>query len=145
MSDIAHRLKAVLLSLVPSDGTTIGNVALRRDAEMRLQAEGVTVSEADYWQAHAELVANRSLIKGQGRGGSVRLAEKTAADFSLTMQVAPALDITATKAKPAASLKAAQPTAKRTNDEPIQIISYRHLDKRKNNPEVGMVTPGTDP
>lgn len=26
-----------------------------------------------------------------------------------------------------------------------QILSYRHADKRKNNPEVGMVTPATDP
>lgn len=26
-----------------------------------------------------------------------------------------------------------------------QIISYRHLDRRKNNPEVGVVTPATDP
>lgn len=26
-----------------------------------------------------------------------------------------------------------------------QIISYRHADKRKNNPEVGIVTPATDP
>ena len=26
-----------------------------------------------------------------------------------------------------------------------EIISYRHLDKRVNNPEVGMVTPFTDP
>jgi len=26
-----------------------------------------------------------------------------------------------------------------------QIVSYRHADKRKNNPEVGIVTPATDP
>ena len=25
------------------------------------------------------------------------------------------------------------------------ILSYRHPDRRKNNPEVGMVTPATDP
>ncbi|EKU57424.1 hypothetical protein ACINWC323_3618 [Acinetobacter sp. WC-323] len=27
----------------------------------------------------------------------------------------------------------------------VEILSYRHLDKRVNNPEVGMVTPFTDP
>lgn len=27
----------------------------------------------------------------------------------------------------------------------VRVISYRHLDKRKNNPEVGMVTPDSDP
>ncbi len=30
-------------------------------------------------------------------------------------------------------------------DEPAQIISYRHPDKRVNNPEVGMVNTATDP
>ena len=26
-----------------------------------------------------------------------------------------------------------------------QVLSYRHSDRRKNNPEVGMVSPDTDP
>ena len=34
---------------------------------------------------------------------------------------------------------------KATGAEAAQVVSYRHLDKRKNNPEVGMVTPSTDP
>lgn len=29
--------------------------------------------------------------------------------------------------------------------EETQILGYRHPDRRKNNPEVGMVTPATDP
>lgn len=32
-----------------------------------------------------------------------------------------------------------------SGDGDAQIISYRHNDKRKNNPEVGIVTPDTDP
>ena len=28
---------------------------------------------------------------------------------------------------------------------PVQVVSYRHLDKRTNNPEVGMVHPENDP
>ncbi|SNB45905.1 hypothetical protein SAMN06269301_1338 [Geobacter sp. DSM 9736] len=31
------------------------------------------------------------------------------------------------------------------NQDAAQIISYRHPDRRKNNPEVGVVTPATDP
>lgn len=31
------------------------------------------------------------------------------------------------------------------DESAAQIISYRHADKRKNNPEVGIVTPATDP
>src|SRR3989338_5525593 len=36
-------------------------------------------------------------------------------------------------------------TAQSPDDSAAQIISYRHADKRKNNPEVGIVTPATDP
>ena len=43
MSDLVQHLKAALLSLAPSDGTSIGNTALRLEAEARLQAEGLTV------------------------------------------------------------------------------------------------------
>jgi len=48
MSDVVQSLKAVLLSLVPSDGITIGNTALHREIATQLQADGLTVSEADY-------------------------------------------------------------------------------------------------
>lgn len=145
MSDLVQRLKAALLSLVPSDGSPIGNTALRREAEARLQAEGLSVSEADYWLAHADLIADGSLLKGQGRGGSVRLATTETDDFSLAHQDAPAPEPTPAKVAKPATLKATQPATKRATDEAPQIISYRHQDKRKNNPEVGMVTPATDP
>lgn len=148
MSDLIQRLKVALLTLVPADGATIGNTALRRAAEALLKAENLSVSEADYWRAHADLVADGSLLKGQGRGGSVRRAVADAGDdFSLAHQVAPVAEPTPTPAKaakPAPSMSA-PPASKRAGDEPPQILSYRHLDKRKNNPEVGMVTPATDP
>lgn len=145
MSDLVQRLKAVLLSLVPSDGSPIGNTALRREAEARLQADGLAVGEADYWQAHADLIADGSLLKGQGRGGSVRLTANVADDFSLAEQVAPVPEPSATKPARPSTPKATKPATKRAADEAPQIISYRHQDKRKNNPEVGMVTPATDP
>ncbi len=145
MSELVQRLKAILLSLVPSDGSPIGNAALRKEAETRLQADGLTMSEADYWQAHADLIADGSLLKGQGRGGSVRSAKAGTDDFSLAHQVAPATEPAPAKASKPSKLKTTQPPTKRAADEAPQIISYRHQDKRKNNPEVGMVTPATDP
>jgi adenine-specific DNA-methyltransferase len=145
MSDLIQRLKAALLSLVPSDGSPIGNTALRREAEARLQADGLAVGEADYWQAHADLIADGSLLKGQGRGGSVRQAANVADDFTLAEQVAPTPEPSAAKPARPSTTKATQPATKRATDEAPQIISYRHQDKRKNNPEVGMVTPATDP
>jgi len=36
-------------------------------------------------------------------------------------------------------------TTQASGESAAQIISYRHADKRKNNPEVGIVTPATDP
>lgn len=36
-------------------------------------------------------------------------------------------------------------SAQSPDESAAQIISYRHADKRKNNPEVGIVTPATDP
>ena len=39
--------------------------------------------------------------------------------------------------------KAASPRSKSSEQSPI--LSYRHPDRRKNNPEVGVVTPATDP
>ena len=35
--------------------------------------------------------------------------------------------------------------AKKIKDTNSEVLSYRHNDRRKNNPEVGMVSPDTDP
>jgi len=103
--------------LVPSDGSPIGNTALRREAEVRLQVEGLSVSEADYWLVHADLIADGSLLKGQGRGGSVRLATTKTEDFSLAHQDAPVPEPTPVKAAKPATLEATQPATKRATNE----------------------------
>ena len=56
---------SALLDRVPGDGSTIGNGALR---------EALGWDEARYLAAKEALVANGSLVKGQGRGGTVRRA-----------------------------------------------------------------------
>lgn len=154
MSELHQRLRKMLLSLVPRDGTSVGNGALRRDIEARLQAEGVEVSEDDYWTVQRDLIDEGVLLKGQGRGGSVRLADSAAASggdladsadgFSLQTQAAPQAG--ASQARPATTArKAASPATRGKAGDEAQITSYRHSDKRVNNPEVGMVTPATDP
>ena len=72
VSSLQDRVTRAMLSIVPSDGSTIGNTALRREIEKRLQSEGLAMGDDDYWQAHSALVADGALVKGQGRGGSVR-------------------------------------------------------------------------
>lgn len=149
-----------MLSLVPADGSAIGNTALRRAIENHLTPGGLTVDEEVYWQAHTSLIGEGVLMKGQGRGGSVRRAQAAsggavgdladAADgFALQVQVqaAPAQQVAPAEPNRAAPSKKPRTAAKPRGraDEAPQIIAYRHQDKRKNNPEVGMVTPATDP
>lgn len=148
-----------MLSIVPSDGSTIGNTALRREIDKLLQSEGLSIGDDDYWQAHSALVADGVLSKGQGRGGSVRLAQVAGkvesgasgdlADdvdgFALQAQQPPELSAQTAQKAPSAARRPAAPSARSAAGEAAQIISYRHADKRKNNPEVGMVTPATDP
>ena len=162
MSSLHERVRRAMLSSVPADGAAIGNTALRRAIEGLLQAEGLAFGDDDYWQAHAALIAEGVLVKGQGRGGSVRRAPvgavaeppveapadlADAADgFALQMQPRP--EPAPAKAPPSKKPPAARPVEPQPRaaaGEAAQIISYRHADKRKNNPEVGMVTPATDP
>ncbi|WP_295452450.1 site-specific DNA-methyltransferase [uncultured Thiodictyon sp.] len=149
-------LPDLLLSLVPADGATIGNTALRRQIEARLAPAGLTLVEADYWEAQTALIAQGRLIKGQGRGGTVRRAASAgintvddladgADGFALQTQEVPAAAALPNKTKPSSAAATPKPKGRPAADEATQVIAYRHLDKRKNNPEVGMVTPATDP
>lgn len=150
-----------MLSLVPQDGSTKGNTALRREIEVRLAAEGVAVVEDDYWAAQAALLAQGLLVKGQGRGGSVRRATPMsdsigaadgdndlavgAEDFNLLPVEVPATEAVVASAKKVAGRPTVKARANSSSNEATQILSYRYSDKRMNNPEVGIVTPATDP
>lgn len=144
MSDLAKRIKELFLSLLPADGATIGNSSLRQLITSKLAAEGITVSEDDYWQTHAQLVERGAVLTGKGRGGSVRLAEAKPESFGLASQIIAPEDA-AEKNTKTQTLKPPVARGKAAGAEAAQVLSYRHLDKRKNNPEVGMVTPSTDP
>jgi adenine-specific DNA-methyltransferase len=140
-ADAKNTPEALLLSLVPSDGAAIGNQALRD----QFLAQGSGLTEADFERLRDALIAQGVLVRGKGRGGSVRraAADGTPADddgFTLTPPERP--ESHAATAKPK---KPAPVTPRSRAGEEAQILSYRHLDKRKNNPEVGMVNPETDP
>lgn len=135
------KLKKVFLSLLPTDGSTVGNTSLRRALEEALAAKGQQLTDEDYWTAHAALIEEGFIATGKGRGGSVKLIKVAEDSFSLQAPVEKPVDPSkprATKAGPVTR------TASGGND-PAQIISYRHPDKRVNNPEVGMVNTATDP
>ena len=62
----------LLLEVLPGDGGTIGNQSAR---EALSRAAARPISEEDYSAVKDRLVGLGVILKGQGRGGSVRLAE----------------------------------------------------------------------
>ncbi len=123
-------LRNLILSLIPEDGSSIGNGAMLA----RLREDVPDLSEDGYAAARDALVDDGLLARGRGRGGSLYRAD--VADLELTAPEAPA-------ASPAT--KRTRKKATRKSSVPTQVLSYRHDDTRLNNPEVGMVHAGTDP
>ena len=135
-------LRELLLSIVPDDGSAVGNLALA--AAMRESVPDL--SDETYQRIRDGLIAEGTLGKGRGRGGSVfllglddedEIEDRDGDGFSLTAQE-PA---TPSAPKPASSTK----KVARKADGPAQVLSYRHTETRVNNPEVGMVHPDNDP
>jgi very-short-patch-repair endonuclease len=71
----ADVVRAVMLSLIPSDGTAVGNVTLRRDLSDRL---GCEVDELTYFEIRRRLIEDGSVETGRGRGGSVKRRDAVA-------------------------------------------------------------------
>ncbi|MBV6403358.1 MAG: site-specific DNA-methyltransferase [Flavobacteriales bacterium] len=117
-----------LLALLPADGSTMGNGKAR---------EVLGWEEARYNAAKEGLVAKGLAAAGRGRGGSLyRIVQ---ADLELSSP-APRPVKEKKKTKPAKARKAEPNTGGEA-----AILSYRHAQRRANNPEVGMVSPETDP
>jgi type I restriction enzyme M protein len=62
----------LLLEVLPGDGSTMGNQAAREALSRAVERQ---VSEEEYSAVKDRLVGLGLILKGQGRGGSVRLAE----------------------------------------------------------------------
>lgn len=143
----SQRLRDLLLRLVPADGSSIGNLRLRQ-----LMSEGLgrEVDEESYFDLRDALVAEGVLETGRGRGGSVRLRTSPASPVKEARPQPQPLVLVSPESKsvgkraraPRARGKASSSGEASTG---AQVLSYRHEDRRKNNPEVGMVRPETDP
>ncbi|OXM41050.1 site-specific DNA-methyltransferase [Pseudomonas fluvialis] len=75
MSQHDAKLHELILQLLPKDGSSIGNIKLQQQLS---EAATFGFSEEDYWRVRDALIANGMLGKGQGRGGSVFLAQPSA-------------------------------------------------------------------
>jgi adenine-specific DNA-methyltransferase len=78
-------------------------------------------------------------VRGKGRGGSVRRAAAQTDGFDLSQAEPP--QAPAAPATPRRRLPQAGPTVSGAPE----VLSYRHSDTRKNNPEVGVVSFANDP
>lgn len=137
MSDISD----LLLSLVPEDGSSIGNGAMLALLRERMP----DLLEADYAIARDALAEDGLLGRGKGRGGSIYRLVDVAVDEA-DAEDEDDFELTAPEEGQPRRRKAKSPkVADRKPNSAAQVLSYRHGETRVNNPEVGMVHAGTDP
>ena len=144
MTNPGNDLHDLILQHVPDDGTSISKKALlalfKKTADSRF-------TEEDFLRTRDELIAQGLLATGRGRGASVMRPQAASEDTApqkdnvlvLEMQE-PAESDTTPARRPG---KTASQSRSR-NNEGKQVVSYRYDEKRKNNPQVGMVDTTSD-
>jgi adenine-specific DNA-methyltransferase len=151
-SRMSDSLTNLILSLTPEDGSSIGNGAMID--LLKDKVRGITLD--DYIAARDELIDDGLIGRGRGRGGSIfRVLDESdsdeddnnpSADVDGFDEDEDEFALTPPELRDAPAPRARRPqTAARAPDGPKQILSYRHKAMRVNNPEVGMVSAGTDP
>ncbi|MFD1893562.1 site-specific DNA-methyltransferase [Ottowia beijingensis] len=146
MTNEQQQLTTLLLNLLPADHTTVGNSTLLERFLAAAQAEGhkPPATEDDFKTAREALVAAGLAVKGKGRGGATaRATGAQRPDFALGAPTPPAPAPAATPKPPKAAK--AKPTPAQPDTGDAQVLAYRHPDRRKNNPEVGLVNAESDP
>ncbi|MCG7201489.1 site-specific DNA-methyltransferase [Marinobacter pelagius] len=146
MSTNIEQIKSLLLSLLPKDGSTVGNMSLKDKIRKDHQ---FAISDEDFDAARNQLLDEGVIWKGRGRGGATYLSQPAAGEqampdgFELQAQQAPSQeDLVYSSQKPASPKASRQPAKKK--GEHSQVLSYRYDEKRKNNPHVGMVDTHSD-
>ena len=149
MTNEQQQHQTLLLNLLPADHTTMGNITLLEQFLAAAQAAGHQPpgTEDDFKTAREALVAAGLAVKGKGRGGSTARATGAARPaFALDAPAVPAPNASAAAVKQAKPAKAkAKPTPAQPDTGDAQVLAYRHPDRRKNNPEVGLVNTESDP
>jgi len=138
-------ISRAILESVPTDGAAMGNIKLRGI----LRESWPDLSDDEYFEIRDALVESGVLATGGGRGGSVMLAtpeEREKLELAAQEQPKDLADLAQTGSKKkAGKKKAGKKKTRRKGGDDAEVLSYRHSDKRTNNPEVGMVDPDTDP
>ncbi|MCA3286532.1 MAG: site-specific DNA-methyltransferase [Roseomonas sp.] len=140
----------ILYSILPEDGSAIGNAS----ALTQMRVHVPDLSEEDYAAARDALVASGRGVKGRGRGGSIARAvdddledeESANGDEDAEDEDEDEFALESAEEPAARQRKSAKGKRKSSRaNGPVQVVSYRHHNKRSNNPEVGIVHPENDP
>ncbi|MBS0593873.1 MAG: site-specific DNA-methyltransferase [Proteobacteria bacterium] len=126
----------------------VGNGSLLAQWTQAALAAGLSATAEDFTKLREDLVARGLVVKGRGRGGSTGRAAGAAAgsdSFALQGQAPALVDAADAAARPKATQPKPQKLRAADAGEPAQVLSYRHNDRRKNNPEVGLVSEASDP
>lgn len=147
-SERIEQLVDMLLGLLPVNGSTVANGQLLSLWTQAAAGAGLKASPEDFTNLREALVVRGLLVKGKGRGGSTARASAAAPgsdSFALEGEAtATANEAGKATAKPKA--RPGKPKARAADaGEEAQVLSYRHPDRRKNNPEVGLVNEASDP
>jgi hypothetical protein len=71
-ADQKTQLKDILYSLIPENGSNIGNTTLRGTLKQRVQdAAGYSLTDDEYWSVRDALLEDGKVEIGRGKGGSV--------------------------------------------------------------------------
>ena len=141
-----QQLQELLLHLLPGDGTAVGNISLLAQVQAAAAAAGRAAPTEDAFKTAREaLLASGQVIKGRGRGGATARAVETQErpDFSLEAPIPAPAATSPAKARTKAAANPSAPTDASLGAP--QVLAYRHPDRRKNNPEVGLVSEASDP
>ena len=162
-----EQLDALLLGLLPAGGSPVANGQLLTLWTQAAADAGLLASTDDFSSLREDLVVRGLVVKGKGRGGSTARTPAAAPgsdSFALEGEAAATADEAGaagkTTAKPPIGKpgkpgklgqlgQMAQPGKPKAGaadaGEAAQVLSYRHPDRRKNNPEVGLVSEASDP
>jgi adenine-specific DNA-methyltransferase len=129
-------LEQAILELLPADGSAVGNISLKT----QLTELGIVFTEKEYTIVTARLIQQKRLGKGRGRGGSLyQIVTEPLPENPFLEQENAQKNNTSSKPK-----KKKNSGPRKSRKETNHVLSYRHDDKRKNNPHVGMVDTYSD-
>jgi adenine-specific DNA-methyltransferase len=147
-SEVRARQEKHLFDQLPVDGASVPNGRLVAQWVQACQGAGLQASPEGFAALRDDLVSRGLLLKGKGRGGSTARSAAAAIGseaFELVASTAKPDDESYAGSTPPKTMPHKRQARAADAGEQAQVLSYRHADRRRNNPEVGLVNEASDP